>query len=398
MRSRWSAAAGDSTSTPVNGIPGHELGLRRDAVVPAAREGVVAARAFRREMRHPHGAVRGGGIGNLRHDDAIGAEVEHALDEERIRPRRTHEGRRAALLARGDRGLERGEVVAAVLAVEDDEIEPGGRERADHLRRRDDRPDAGDRAPGGEFDAQRMRGRSGGRHEGPRGRRDGNAWMRVDGNIRLPDDSSAFTSIQPARHRRSSAATRSRDASPTRFVLPSSLQISIVTHRPDVKLLERCLRKLALAIGAAREDGALRTVHLALIDNSEDREVAEGVIKLGKTRFSDSGVHVTYLHGHANIGYGAAHNLVLHGTGSDYHLVLNPDVELAPDALANAVRWLDEHPEVGALAPCAKRPDGTREYLCKRYPAVFDLFLRGFAPASSARCSGSGSSATRCAT
>ena len=161
-------------------------------------------------------------------------------------------------------------------------------------------------------------------------------------------------------------------------MLPSSLQISIVTHRPDEKLLERCLRKLALAIGAAREDGALRTVHVALIDNSEDRAVADAVMKLGKMRFSDSGVHVTYLNGHANIGYGAAHNLVLHGTGSDYHLVLNPDVELAPDSLANAVRWLDEHEDVGALAPLVLGPDGKREYLCKRYPAIFDLFLRGF--------------------
>ena len=125
----------------------------------------------------------------------------------------------------------------------------------------------------------------------------------------------------------------------------------------------------------------MRTVHLALIDNSEDRAIADGVIKLGKLRFQDSGVHVTYLHGHANIGYGAAHNLVLHGTGSDYHLVLNPDVELAPDSLAQAVRWLDGHPEVGALAPLVLGPDGSRHYLCKRYPAIFDLFLRGFAPA-----------------
>ncbi len=163
-------------------------------------------------------------------------------------------------------------------------------------------------------------------------------------------------------------------------MLPSSLQISVVTHRPDLKLLERCLRKLALAIGAGREDGAMRTVHLALIDNSEDRAIATGVIKLGKARFQDTGVHVTYLHGHANIGYGAAHNLVLHGTGSDYHLVLNPDVELAPDSLTQAVRWLDAHPDVGALAPLALGTDGSRAYLCKRYPAIFDLFLRGFAP------------------
>jgi GT2 family glycosyltransferase len=163
-------------------------------------------------------------------------------------------------------------------------------------------------------------------------------------------------------------------------VLPSSLQISIVTYHPDLKLLDRCLRKLALAIAAGREAGAMRTVHLALIDNSEDRAVADQVIKLGKSRFADTGVHVTYLHGHANIGYGAAHNLVLHGTGSDYHLVLNPDVELAPDSLANGVRWLDEHQDVGALAPLARDGGGGRVYLCKRYPAIFDLFLRGFAP------------------
>ena len=87
-----------------------------------------------------------------------------------------------------------------------------------------------------------------------------------------------------------------------------------------------------------------------------------------------------YLHGHANIGYGAAHNLVLHGTGSDYHLVLNPDVELAADALVNGVRWLDAHPDVGALAPPLRDADGNAVYLCKRYPAVFDLLLRGFAP------------------
>ncbi len=204
---------------------------------------------------------------------------------------------------------------------------------------------------------------------------------RVDAGTRLPEDSNAFAFVEKAAAASASIA-RSFAAHPTArpFVLPSSLQISIVTHRPDEKLLERCLRKLALAIGAAREDGALRTVHLALIDNSEDREVADRVMKLGKMRFSDSGVHVTYLNGHANIGYGAAHNLVLHGTGSDYHLVLNPDVELAPDSLANAVRWLDEHEEVGALAPLVLGPDGTREYLCKRYPTIFDLFLRGFAP------------------
>ena len=163
-------------------------------------------------------------------------------------------------------------------------------------------------------------------------------------------------------------------------MLPSSLQISIVTHRPDLALLERTLDALRVAIAAAQDAGALRTVHLALIDNSEDPAIAARVAELGRARFADAQVHVMVLNGHANIGYGAAHNLVLHGTGSDYHLVLNPDAELASDALVNAVRWLDAHADVGALAPAATGPDGARQYLCKRYPAVLDLLLRGYAP------------------
>ena len=157
--------------------------------------------------------------------------------------------------------------------------------------------------------------------------------------------------------------------------------MSIVTFRPDLRLLERCLRKLVLAIGAAREDGVVRTVALALIDNSGDRAIAKEAIKLAQGRFKDANVQMTYLHGHANIGYGAAHNLVLHGSGADYHLVLNPDVELAPDALAVGVRWLAEHTEIGAIAPEVFDGNGERqEYLCRRYPAVFDLLLRGFMP------------------
>lgn len=182
---------------------------------------------------------------------------------------------------------------------------------------------------------------------------------RPDWQLRSPS-----SSRQPRRH----------------IVLPSSLTVSVVTYRPHQPLLERCLSTLAIAIAAARSDGAIDNVMVALIDNSEDRDIAQAVIKLGQARFQDPGVRVTYLHGHANVGYGAAHNLVLHGTGADYQLVQNPDVELASDALTNAVRWLEAHPEVGAVVPAVVNADGMHEFLCKRYPAVFDLVLRGFAP------------------
>ena len=161
---------------------------------------------------------------------------------------------------------------------------------------------------------------------------------------------------------------------------PPTLTVSIVTYRPNLALLDATLRKLSLAITAATDEGLLRAVNLVLIDNTGDRAVADAVVKLGAAHFEVSAVTMNYLHGHANIGYGVAHNLVMHGGNTHYHLVLNPDVEVAPDALTVALRYLAEHADVGVIVPAVCRPDGTREYLCKRYPTVLDLALRGFAP------------------
>jgi len=163
-------------------------------------------------------------------------------------------------------------------------------------------------------------------------------------------------------------------------VPPPTLTVSIVTYRPNLALLDATLRKLSQAIVTATNAGQLRAVNLVLIDNTGERATADAVVKLGAAHFENSAVTMNYLHGHANIGYGAAHNLVMHGGNTHYHLVLNPDVELAPDALLIALHYLADHADVGVVVPAVFRPDGAREYLCKRYPTLVDLALRGFAP------------------
>ena len=162
---------------------------------------------------------------------------------------------------------------------------------------------------------------------------------------------------------------------------PVTLTVSIVTYQPDLALLDRCLGTLSAALDAARNEGVLRAANVVLVDNSVSRATAEAVVRLGEARFKNSGVTMNYLHRHANIGYGSAHNLVMHGGNTHFHLVLNPDVELAPDALVEGLAFLGAHPEIGVLAPAASGPDGEREFLCKRYPTVLDLALRGIAPA-----------------
>lgn len=91
------------------------------------------------------------------------------------------------------------------------------------------------------------------------------------------------------------------------------------------------------------------------------------------------GLDIVVLSGHGNIGFGRGNNLVIDQVG-DYHLVLNPDVEMAPDALEKALAFMEAHPECGLLTPLVYGTDGKRQFLCKRFPSVLDLALRGFAP------------------
>lgn len=161
---------------------------------------------------------------------------------------------------------------------------------------------------------------------------------------------------------------------------PPTLTVSIVTYRPDLSQLDTTLRKLSASMSMAREAGLLRAVNLVLIDNTGERAIAEAVVKLGAGHFESSAVTMNYLHGHANIGYGTAHNLVMHGGNTHFHLVLNPDVELGEETLSVALHFFEENEDVGVIVPAMFRRDGSREYICKRYPCVLDLALRGFAP------------------
>jgi GT2 family glycosyltransferase len=85
--------------------------------------------------------------------------------------------------------------------------------------------------------------------------------------------------------------------------------------------------------------------------------------------------------GHGNVGYGRANNLVLPRLASDFHLVMNPDVEIDREALVRGLEVLRGDARSGLVAPDAYGDDGARQFLCKRYPSVWVLFLRGFAPA-----------------
>ncbi len=158
-----------------------------------------------------------------------------------------------------------------------------------------------------------------------------------------------------------------------------SLTVSIVTFQPDPRLLARALSSLARSIEEARSRAEVGRAGVVVIDNSpaDSRAPVAQAIASWPTGAGT----IELITGQGNVGYGRANNLAIERAHSDFHLVMNPDVELEPAALGEALRAARDHPEVGMIAPAVFGDDGERQFLCKRYPSVWVLFLRGFAPA-----------------
>jgi GT2 family glycosyltransferase len=159
-----------------------------------------------------------------------------------------------------------------------------------------------------------------------------------------------------------------------------SFTAAIVTYRSDAALLERALGSLATAIEGARAQGLVSDASVFIIDNGEAGLLAP--IRRAARALPERTAHVEVLHGHGNLGYGRANNLVLPRLASEFHLIMNPDVELDANALIASLQALRRDASVGLVAPAAFGAAGERQYLNKRYPSVWVLFLRGFAPAS----------------
>ena len=77
-----------------------------------------------------------------------------------------------------------------------------------------------------------------------------------------------------------------------------------------------------------------------------------------------------------NLGFGGGHNQVLPLLKSDYHAVVNPDIEVKEDVLAAMAAFLDAHPEVVAVVPKLLFPNGEEQFVAKRLPSFMALLSR----------------------
>jgi GT2 family glycosyltransferase len=153
------------------------------------------------------------------------------------------------------------------------------------------------------------------------------------------------------------------------------ISVSVVVYRPHRQLLKSTIHTLALALDRICAPHQASITPLYVVNNGTDEDIDWSDFT-GEARLT-----TMIIEGQGNVGYGRGHNLAIDQTTSRYHLVLNPDIELDSDALAKAIAFMDAHPETGVLTPRIIDDSGHQQFLCRRYPTVFDLFARGFLPA-----------------
>lgn len=117
---------------------------------------------------------------------------------------------------------------------------------------------------------------------------------------------------------------------------------------------------------------------ISVIDNNS----TDGTVELVKSQFPMVEVLATG----ENMGFGHGHNKML-GVKSRYHAVVNPDITVDSNVLADLVKYLDSNPDVAMVTPKILNADGSEQNLPKHKPTKrymllgrLSRYIRAFKP------------------
>jgi GT2 family glycosyltransferase len=148
----------------------------------------------------------------------------------------------------------------------------------------------------------------------------------------------------------------------------SEVLVSVVIVSWNTReLLSRCLDALAASPldpqgSATPEAGSRPSAEVLVVDNAS----ADGSADLVRQRFP----WARLIANASNLGFAAACNQAMRIAAGRYVVLLNPDAEVEPTALAVLVAFMEAHPEAGAAAPMLVDADGAFQVSCSPAPTL----------------------------
>jgi len=125
---------------------------------------------------------------------------------------------------------------------------------------------------------------------------------------------------------------------------------------------------LAGCVESLFNDPAAPVLEIFVVDNAS----TDGTVPMLHERYPQ--VHVIECQG--NIGFASANNLGIRSSAGEYLLLLNPDTEVKPGAVAALLEFLVSNPDAGAVGPRILNPDGSLQHSCSPVPTLQREFRR----------------------
>lgn len=136
------------------------------------------------------------------------------------------------------------------------------------------------------------------------------------------------------------------------------ISASIVTYNDKDRALQ--------TVKSICEKTKKRPLKLYVIDNASTDSTADVIEGLRQAEVIKNS---------KNVGFGAAHNVVLDKQLGKYHFVINPDITLNDDVISDMVDYFENNPDVVMAMPKILNTDGTEQKLPKERPTFKRLFL-----------------------
>jgi len=136
-----------------------------------------------------------------------------------------------------------------------------------------------------------------------------------------------------------------------------TITASIVTYNNE-DTLENAIKSVMEYTGTS-------DFRLFLIDNGSE----DGTLSI-EERYEKIYPNITLIKNGENIGFGAGHNKVLNLVDSDYHVIINPDIELKSDVIHKICAYMNQNEDVVQVMPRVLNVSGTEQLLPKYGPTV----------------------------
>lgn len=143
------------------------------------------------------------------------------------------------------------------------------------------------------------------------------------------------------------------------------MKLSIVTVNFNHKYFPK------LAVEALEKSKTDFDFEIIFVDNGSSDPMSLGFLEQAAKDH-----RIKFFRSHQNLGFAGGNNLgARHATG-EYFFILNPDTTVQEDTLQMLVDYIQEHPEIGILAPKLVYADGHVQESCRRDMGFWDLVIK----------------------